>query len=460
MGKGLNRGVETGKKYIEQYGDLAEFNDLFMRGKMQLAEDEVVPSSINFARKNYSDLLDDGSIKLVGNTVKSRRLSGFIANFFELCIPVLLNGNGRDFIEMYYDYIEKIYNYQIPLRDIASKGKIKKTIKDYMADCQTYTKAGNKKSRQAWYELAIRDGLKVDLDDTLYYVNTGKKDSDKDVKRETIQYVLQDGKQVELKGKVRTDLLKKICEDKGLVYKGMKDKEKKELLAPHVVHEEDVVTINCCLVPREIIEAEDDIMCDENIEYNVVKYIKQFNSRIKPLLVCFHPDIREKILIENPEKRQYFTEKECELVSGYPNRPTDQDTYEALMTPERKEIEFWVSINERPPFIDECEIPWEKLVEDFKIIKAKENEEIFQSLNKKYLELLGKLTEKDIEVFEEEYKLPPKIEEMMTLNPSDLCLYFKDLPDMTPSTGGYLFDDIKVHADEFDLSVDDSGSEE
>ena len=424
------------------------------------AEDQVV-SAIQIGRKNYLELLSDGSIKLVGNTVKSRRLSGFIATFFEKAIPMLLNGDGRGFIDYYNDYISKIYNYQIPLKDIATKGKIKKTLKDYIADCKTVTKAGNKKSRQVWYELAIRENLTVNLDDTLYYVNTGTKQSDNDVKRTTKQFVMWNGERVELVGKVKTELLKKICEEKNMVYKGMKDKEKKELLKPYIVAEEDEIIVNCKLIPNEIIEAEEDVMCNDEIEYNVIKYIKQFNSRIKPLLVCFHPDIREKILIEDPDNKQYFTEEECVMVSGYPNKETDQDTYEALMTPERKEIEFWTSIGERPPFIEECEIDWDGLVEKFYETKEKEKGEKFQMLNKRYLELLKEITDKDIEVFEEEYKLPAKIDEMMMLNSSDVTLRFKELPDMVPTTGGYLFDDIKVHKElMYDRSIDDSGSEE
>lgn len=460
IGRGLSPKIKEGAKFTGIDADLAEFSDLYMRGKMGISVDEVVPASINFARKNYCDLLDDGSVKLVGNTVKSRRLSGFIAKFLEKGIPMLLNGKGRDFIDYYNDYISDIYNFKIPLKDIASKGKIKKTIKDYMLDCQTFTKAGNKKPRQVWYELAIRDNIKVNLDDTLYYVNVGKKNGDKDVARVTKQYVMWEGEKKELSGKVKTQLLKQICEEQNLVYKGMKEAEKKELLKPYVIQEVDEIIINCKLVPTEIIESEVDVMCNEDIEYNVIKYINQFNSRIKPLLVCFHPDIRERILITNPEEKKYFTEEECKLVSGYPNRETDQDTYEALMTPERKEIEYWVSINERPPFVEECGINWDELVAKFEETKKRETEEVFIVLNKKYLELLSKITERDIETFEEEYKLPPKIDEMMFLEPNTLCLHFKDIPDMVPTTGGYLFDDIRVHADVLDLSIDDNGSEE
>lgn len=461
IGKGLNRNVKEGETYTGYEADVAEFNDLFMRGKMGLGIDEIVPASINFARKNYCDLLDDGSVKLVGNTVKSRRLSGFIASFLEKAIPMLLNGEGKNFIDFYNDYISKIYNYQIPLKEIATKGKIKKTIKDYIADCQTVTKAGNKKSRQVWYELAIRDNISVNLDDTLYFVNIGKKNGDKDVSRITKQYVMWEGEKTELVGKVKSALLKKICEEKNLVYKGMKDKEKKELLKPYVIQEVDEVIINCKLVPNDVIESEEDVMCNEDFEYNVIKYIDQFNSRIKPLLVCFHPDIRNKILITNPDDKQYFSDQECEMVSGFPNKETDQDTYEALMTPERKEMEFWTSINEIPPFVKECDIDWDDLVAKFNEIKEKENTEKFQVLNEEYLKLISQITDADIEEFEEKFKLPAKIDNMMVLNASDLTLRFKELPDMVPTTGGYLFDDIRVHKElEYDRSVDDRGAED
>ena len=33
---------------------------------------------------------------------------------------------------------------------------------------------------------------------------------------------------------------------------------------------------------------------------------------------------------------------------------------------------------------------------------------------------------------------------MMNINTSDMKFYFKELPDMTPSTGGYIFDDLTL----------------
>lgn len=459
ISNGKGRNSEEGKAYTKVEGDVAEFEDLYFYqpwnggvNKMGLGVDEYVPASINYSRKNYSDLLDNGKTKLVGNTVKSRKMSGYLENFLTVGIDLLLHGQGQEFLETYYDYIGKIYNYQIPLRDIASKGKIKKTIKEYIADCNTTTKSGAKKSRQAWYELVLEkqktEEFKVDIDDTIYYINTGTKKSESDVKRITHQYVKFNGEVVELNSKTRKQLLTPKCDELGIEYKSLKSKQTKELLKEFIVKEEDEIILNCKLVPREWIEADNDIYCNDEIEYNVVKYIEQFNSRIKPLLVCFSPEIRSQIMITNPDDRPYFTREQCQLVSGFPNRETDQDTYEQLMTPERKEIEYWLSIGEEPPFIKECDINWGKLVNDYYEIKKKEDDITFKEEDEKYLKALSELTNEERDAFLEESEIPARFFDIVTINSSDLKFYFIKLPDMTPSTGGSIFEDLSIGVEE------------
>ena len=153
-------------------------------------------------------------------------------------------------------------------------------------------------------------------------------------------------------------------------------------------------------------------------------------------------------LIKNPSDRQYWTDNDAVLVSGYPMKPEDQDTYEALMTPERKEIEFWEKIGEIPPFVDECGIEWERLVEEYHETVKKEADELFQAENGKYLEALNNLTKEDIDAFEEDGALPKSISDIVTLSPSDMRFYFIRIPDMTPTTGGYIFDDMKIGMEE------------
>jgi hypothetical protein len=41
---------------------------------------------------------------------------------------MLLEGNGQEFVEWYYEYLEKIYNKQIPLMKVAQRAKIKLSI--------------------------------------------------------------------------------------------------------------------------------------------------------------------------------------------------------------------------------------------------------------------------------------------------------------------------------------------
>ena len=451
---GGGRNSIKGKEYVGVDADVCEFEDLFFShawnngiNKMGLGIDEFCDSTINFSRKNYADKLANGKTKKVGNTIKSRRMAGYIENFLNPSIDLLLNGKGAEFLDSYYDYIEKIYNFQIPVKDIASKGKIKKTLKEYLADCNTLTKAGNKKSRQAWYELALKHNLKVNLNDTIYYVNTASSNSQSsDVKKIVHQYVLDiDGQEVLLKGKVKTRILKDWAIQNNVDYKTIKGAKEKEILQKHIVREEEEIILNCAMIPTEIAESEDNLLCSDisdTFEYNVDKYITTFNKRISVLLVCFKPEIRNKILITNPSDRPTFTEKECELCCGFPNKETDQDKYELLMTPERKEIEYWLSVNETPPFIKECGIDWENIVAEYKKMKEMEDDIVFKEENQKYLDALSKLTKEDFEDFEDDEKIPKSIDDIVELH-SDLHFYFKKLNTMRPSTGGYIFDDLK-----------------
>ena len=454
ISNGAGRNSIRGKAYTRVDADVAEFEDIFMSkaynggiNKMGLGIDEYCDACIQFARKNYADLMPDGKTKKVGNTIKSRKMSGYLEKFIDEGVDLLLHNNGYKFLSNYYDYIEKIYNYQIPIKDIASKGNIKKSIKDYMADCKTLTKAGSKKSRQAWYELVIKEGVEANVSDTIYYINTGTKKGHSDVKRVTHFYYYLNGEKTEITKEVEK-LYK--AHSKEYAEHGVETKKSRIELAKEqygkTVFDEDEIILNCKLVPKEILDKEEDVLCSEyeGMEYNVEKYIDQFNKRITPLLVCFHPNIRNKILVTNPKDKLFFTEEESKLVSGYPNKDGDQDTYEALMTPERKEIEFWLKINEVPPFVKECGIDWDGLVEKhLKEVETEQNE-LYNVENQKYIDALNELTNKDVEEFEEEGKLPSSLTSIVTVG-SDMRLYFKKIPNKTPSTGGYIFDDISYN---------------
>ena len=439
ISKGLGRNYPKGKAFTNVEGDVAEFEDLYMNesyakgiNKMGLGIDEFVPKSINFSRKNYADLLDEktGEIKLVGNTIKSKKMPIYIEKFLDKAIRLLLNDKGKEFLELYYDYIEKIYNMQVPLKDIASIGKIKTSIETYVENCKTLTKGGAKKARQAWYELAIRHKLDVHMGDAIYYINTGEKKSDSDVKRVTnYYYVNSDGKRIDYvlneDGTPSTDkkgnklsLTKFIEREYTKAFKGWKAStngkkptklEYGRTLFPNL-KDEDEILFNCVLLPNNIIDDEDDHFCDDDLEYNREKYIDMFNKKVKPLLVCFDSSIRYKtddkgntinnILITSPKDRKTFTEEQCKLVSGQPYNPTDQDTYKQLMSMDDKEISFWKRMNKRPIFEKECGMNWDEILDNYeKRMEAKKQEGIRDEVEE-FQKFIDSLTKDDIEEFE------------------------------------------------------------
>ena len=432
IGKGLSRETKEGKEYTGFEADVAEFNDTYMRdfhytpnavNKMGLGIDEVVSATINFSRKNYADYFPTKpypeDVKLVGNTIKSKKMPEYISKFLAIGIRQLLRGEGRNFIDEYYNYLEKIYNYQIPLRDIATKGKIKKSLDEYKKDVKTITKAGRPKSRQAWYELAIDNNLQVNNGDTIYYINTGKSKSHSDIKKVTHYYIINGSEKVEITKDIEREYKKY---KKELTATGAKAKTKLEWLSetyPKYFTEDEVIK-NCMLVPAHIIDAEEDIFCDDenNIEYNVAKYIDMFNKRIKPLLVCFDRSIRDKILIDNPNNRHYFTEEECEMSSGQPNKISDQDTYEQLMTMEDKELKFWTKYDLVPPFIEECHMgKWEDIKSEYFARMEEERRLGIDKEREAYNKILNELTKEEREAFEEDGDIPSEILKFVEIDP-------------------------------------------
>ena len=435
IGKGLNRLVKEGKEYIDEWGDIMEFNDLFMRNKMGLDEDEVIPANITVARKNYLDLLDNGEVKMVGNTLKSKKMPIYIEKFIAKAAELLLHNKGKEFIEYYYDYIEKIYNMQIPLKDIASVGKIKTSIKEYKEGCKQLTAAGSKKARQAWYELAIKENLNVNMGDSIYYINTGKKKGDSDVKRITKFYYMNNGEKIDYavdeKGEKMLDRrgnvisLTKYLEKQFNLYKkehkGTKTKiyDFGKTLFPNL-EEDDIVIFNCVLLTNDLVEDEEDHFCDEDFEYNVDKYIEMFNKRIRPLLVVFDRNIRtyvnekgkevDNILITNPKDRKTFTEEETKLVSGQPFNETDQDTYEQLMTMEDKEIRFWLSIGKVPTYIEYIDgMDWEKIKEEYLSRQEEMKQDGIKQEIEQYNKIIENLTQNDVTELVEDGILPEKL---------------------------------------------------
>jgi DNA polymerase elongation subunit (family B) len=307
IGEGNNWKVEKGKVYTGDDADVAEYNDLFMKGEMALDTDGTWPSCINLARKNYAVMESSGKIKLTGNTIKSKKLPLYIEDFLDKGVKLLLEGKGQDFVEWYYEYLTKIYNKEIPLMKIAQRAKVKLSLDDYRIRCGQKTKGGSLMSRMAHMELAIQHGLNIQLGDVIYYVNNGTRASHGDVQKK-----------------------------------------------------KDEIVLNAYLLNQNDVENNPEIKGD----YNVPRAIVTFNKRIEPLLVVFKDDVRNNLLIKEPEQRGFFTKDQCELINGYPFKSGDQDKLqEDVLDITEPELKYWEKRGLSPNYIYELAEPgWDKYI--------------------------------------------------------------------------------------------------
>lgn len=289
-GKGLNSEVIKGFEYKGIHACIAEFNDLYMRGEMAISLDGEWEATTNLSRKNYALLESDGSVNLTGNSIKSKKMPVYLEEFIENGLKLILKGDGYGFVEYYYDYIDKIYNKKIPLQKIATKGKIKKTIEEY--NNRGTDKNGRQLPKQAHMELAIEHGLNVHYGDIIYYVNNGtaKSHGDSQINRKT-----------------------------GKMYAEMLD--------------------------NKLMDGDEPVFGD----YNVAKFIDMLNNRIKRFLVNFKPDVRNLILIKNPDMRRNWIYSELELVNGMPFVERDQDDIvKDFYMPSDMEFKFWEKMGYDP----------------------------------------------------------------------------------------------------------------
>ena len=360
---------DAGKELTGLDAVLAEFNENYMYGRMGLDIDDICNSTINFSRKNYANDIG-GKIKLVGNSVKSKKMSVYIEDFLGKAIRMLLDGDGHSFIQYYHEYVDKIYNYQIPLVKIASKAKVKATIVDYKKKANMTNKNGKPLPKQAHMELAIQAGLDVNLGDTIYYINKGSAKSHGDLKtinksklskKDAATYIAEHGSLPKAETSVQLNCNLIAPE---VVEKDFEMIKELEMFKKALLKFEDKTEQGYLDIETRIEELNTGLFTDE---YNVARYLDAFNKKVKPLLVCFNPEIRDKILLdiikikdkatkkttEKLKERTIFTKSECELCSGKPNKDGDQDSYEDLMRMEDKEIKFWDRVKKVPNNMEE-----------------------------------------------------------------------------------------------------------
>ena len=405
---------EVGQELTGLDAVLAEFNETYMIGRMGLDIDDICNATINFARKNYANDID-GKVKLVGNSIKSKAMPEYIEEFIDKGVRMLLDGKGYDFIEYYYEHVDRIYNYQIPALKMASKSRVKMNPKTYVdVHCNAKNKNGQMKSRQAHMELILKHELDVNLGDTIYYINVGTSKSHADIKN-------------------------------------VKDK----------ITKKPRIEFNCKLLPQHEIDTNPDYI---TTDYNVPKYLDAFNKRIKPLLVCFSPEIRDSIIIDvakdkktkliKLQERSVFTESQCELTSGQPYNKEDQDTYEDLMTMEDKEIRFWDSVNKIPNNMEEDE--WEAIRKDYHVRRELNMKNDIQLALKQFDDIIKRFELPFYEWFKYNLELPDELSSFILFDDEteEFILKKWDVPIAT-LLDMFKYYDEAIQRDEFYQTLDD-----
>jgi hypothetical protein len=257
----------------------------------------------------------------------------YIEKFLDKGIKQLLKGEGKEFIEWYYEYIQKIFDQKIPLADIASKARVKSSVDDYNKRSKQTTKSGSLMSRQAHMELIIRDKIQSNLGDMILYVNNGSKASHGDVQK--------------------VNKLKKGWTEEQLnYYFDNNGKYPDDSLT-------SMIQLNCYRIEPSDLENNPEMLG----EYNIQRAIATFNKRVEPLLIVFDNEVRDSLLVKNPEDRNFYTSNQCVLTNGNPFKPEDQDDLEVLLTVSTEELDFWNSVGVSPDHIyDLAEPGWEELI--------------------------------------------------------------------------------------------------
>jgi len=361
LSEGLNEDMwqYRGKKGIQALIEL--FNETEMpKPYMSIDDDGESLSCLNLARINYAtlSLVKDKKtgemkekIKLTGNTIKSKALPEYIEDFIDKGLELILHGKGKEFVEYYYSYAEDIRYMQIPLKKIASKSKIKQTLKAYKN--RGKDKNGRDKGMQAHMELLIkeRERIAAELFEK-HKIELGFTNPEKEPKKiedkikAVINYMPQEPELDSTVYYVNTGYVKSHGDSREI-----KDKEIGELrMASSLINTKDLL--------------ENPNMTGT---YNYEKYLDAFNKRVSTILVGFEPEVAKKIPVKIIKKGVRAGELEKFEFSPLKNelelKSFDLDDLDESMHLEDMEVDFWNKTGYDPRKV------WDgfKMREDYKI---------------------------------------------------------------------------------------------
>ena len=79
------------------------------------------------------------------------------------------------------------------------------------------------------------------------------------------------------------------------------------------------------------------------------------------MLVVFQDEVREHLIVNDPEQRGIFTTAQCELINGHPLAEGDQDDLQKdVLDITEQELNYWERRGLRPDYMYElAEEGWE-----------------------------------------------------------------------------------------------------
>lgn len=367
------------------------FNDTEMpKPYMSVDDDGKSESCLNLARINYAtlSLVKDKKtgemkekIKLTGNTIKSKAMPEYIETFIDKAFDLILHGKGKELVDYYYDYAEDIRYMQIPLKKIASKSRVKLTLKGYKN--RGKDKNGKDKAMQAHMELLIKRREQQAID--LFEVHKDKFEiapekeaalSPDDKMKLVINYMPIEPALDDVVYYVNTGYVKSHGESREI-----KDKETGEMrMASALISKEDL---------------------QENPEmtgtYNYEKYLAAFNTKVKSLLIGFEPEIAKKILVTTIKKGEHKGELKKEMFTSdqLVLKNFDLDDFDESMYLSEKEVDFWNKTGYDPRLV------WDgfKMRDDYKV-----HYDIYEGALKHLNEKMAKIGKPSIKSINDNYE--------------------------------------------------------
>ncbi|HPC09452.1 MAG TPA: 3'-5' exonuclease [archaeon] len=290
-------------------------------------------SCLNLSRINYATLTKKKDkktnemknvVKLTGNTIKSKTMPEYIEDFIDNGINLILNGKEKEFIEYYNQYVDDIFYMRIPLKKIASKSRIKLTIKEY--NKRGKDKNGRDKGMQAHMELIIENREK--LVNELFEIHKNKFNLENINKELTIKEKL----------KYVSNYMPPEPELDSMIYYVNRGYKKSHGDSRRIIDKKTGEERFCAVLINK-----EELVENPNMlgEYNVEKYLDAFNKRVESILVGFNPEIRQKILIKINSKGELIKNDINPIKDDIKLRNFDNDDLNESMFLEKMEVDFW-----------------------------------------------------------------------------------------------------------------------